>query len=476
MKTIQKGSRYIAIIIGLIIIIWVFVLNSVPFTFTRSYTSNNKDILAINPVNRTKIIGINTDQIDDLVYFSSNMPINFDSAKVKVKFKNPSNNQQLLLGYKDEDSWHYNTQVLDAPFINNLKWNKIGSGPYLYQKEKTYKSIKDFLSSPPINKVVGSYDYKDTESLQPTITIPNYKPSKINTIINTPLRGKVTMYTYLENEPFEVNITKQDLNWYADPDAAKISVYKGNDKVFSATIDDDDNSSINHKIGLPQTINIHNPGPGLPESGVYKIVIDITNDSIIKSISTNLHKMVFEGPIYVAENHEIYGAAVKSTSSTSLTTNAKNISLTSEHNQSSKVAVGPKIINITEPNKVYTVENNLPLAQITIPRSDMIVNGSGYFSISPEQYFAPSPYRILPIENREDISQADYILTNYPGKPIVEDGWKVAQRNYSINDAFIDKKHRLSWILRAPNLKENNNKITYHQINMSLSKKGWLKE
>jgi hypothetical protein len=141
------------------------------------------------------------------------------------------------------------------------------------------------------------------------------------------------MYVYLNHEPFNMSFTKQDLNWYSDPDAAKISVYKGKDKVFDATIDDDGNSTSNQKPGFKQTVNIKNPGPGLPESGVYKIVIDAPDDSIITNITTNLHKIVFEGPLYVADNRAVYGGIPK-TNPTKLVTNAQSISFRSDHNQS----------------------------------------------------------------------------------------------------------------------------------------------
>jgi hypothetical protein len=476
MTRLQKTSRYIAVCIAMLLICVIIIFNSVPFSISKSYSSNNKGVFAFSPASRIRTENGNTKQIDNLIYFSSKMPFNFDRAKVKIKFKNPSIEQQILLGYKDQYLWHYNSQILDAPIINNLNWKKIGSGPYLYQKQPTYSSIDDYFNHPPENKVLGTFDYTDDSRLQPKIVIPNYSPSASDTKIDTPLRGNVILYAYLNKEMFKMNFTKQDLNWYTDPDTAKISVYKGKDKVFDATIDDDGNTTSNHKSSEPQTLSIQNPGPGLPESGVYKVVIDISNDTIIKSITTNLHKIVFEGPLYLAENHEIYSTAIKKTKSNTLITNAQKINFISEHGVSHTVTVGKQSINIDRLNELINTNNTLPATEIQMPRSDIIVNGSGYFAFHPEQYFTPSPYKILPIRKLADINQVDYILTNYPGMPKKSGDWNITEKTFNIKDAFIGKNRQLSWLITAPGLKENKVEIEYEHVGMTLSKQGWFKD
>jgi hypothetical protein len=64
----------------------------------------------------------------------------------------------------------------------------------------------------------------------------------------------------------------------------------------------------------------------------------------------------------------------------------------------------------------------------------MIVNGSGYFAFNADQFFAPIPYKILPINSAEDIAQADYILTDYK-TPKHEGDWLVAEREFDLHDA-----------------------------------------
>jgi hypothetical protein len=466
MKKTSTVYKVLAIVMAVGIVGYVFFANTIPFSVSRT--------LALTPNDRLEIKDGVSKQTDNLVYFNSKMPFKFNQATAKIIFKNSSADQQILLGYRDQSQWHYNTQTLDYPVLDNLTWQKIGNEPYLYQKESHYKSIIEFFSHPPQNKVLGVADYKDSDYLQSIKTLPNYMPANTSTSINAPLRGKTTMYVYLNNEPFKMSFTKRDLNWYADPDTANIAVYKGLDRVYSATIDDDGNASNNQQAGQPETIDIKNPGPSLPEPGVYKIVIDSTGDSLITNITTNLHKIAFEGPLYVADNHEVYSRVVPKTMPTNLITNAQHLSFRSDHGQSKTALVDKQVVNVNKPNQVYAATSTTPSTNISIPSSDMIINGSGYFAFSKDQFFTPSPYKVLPINSAEDIDQADYILTNYQ-VPKREGDWLVAERDFNISGSVL-QKGQLSWLINSPNLKENNRSVEYKQIEMTLSKKGWFKQ
>jgi hypothetical protein len=476
MKQISLLSRSLAILLALLVVGFVCISNTSPFNISTTYTnSNNKDTLVLSP--KTRVVSSNgvSIQKDDLIYFGSKMFFKFDNAVVKIKFKNLSSEQRILLGYSDQRQWHYSSKVLDAPFMDNISWTKISSGSaYLYQKKVEYKSLEDFYKNPPQNKFVGVFEFANSEILQPNIELPNYKPQNKNTSIDVPIRGNAVMNAYLNKEPFNMRFTKRDLNWYADPDVVKVSVFKNQDKVFDATIDDDGNSTNNHKIGQPEIVNIKNPGPSLPEAGVYKIVIDAPVDSVITNITTNLHKIAFEGPLYVADNHEVYGDIVTKTKPTTLTTNAQQLSFRSDHGQSKTATIEKQVVNVKKPKQVFTATNTAPTANISIPGSDMIVNGSGYFALSADQYFAPTPYKILPVNSAEDVAQADYILTDYK-TPKHEGDWLVADREFGLHDAVI-QKGQLSWLLSAPGLKENKRTVEYKSIEMTLTKKGWLKQ
>jgi hypothetical protein len=330
---------------------------------------------------------------------------------------------------------------------------------------------------PPTNKVIGTFDYNFPTSN--TVTIPGYRPATQDTVINIPLRGETIMYAYLDNEPFHLTVTKQDLNWYADPDVVNIKVYKDNDVVAQGIIDDDGNASSNHVIGPPQSVTINNPGGGNAESGVYKIVIDSTSDSVITRIQTNLHKLVFQGPIYPVDNSKVYGDLATGVNPTKLYSDVPTVSVQTYHSASQSVLVGPQLLPIAAGQAANvsgpTGATETSLVPIVIPKSDAVINGVGYFSFTPDEFFAPTPYKILPLTDQTDLSQVDYIITNYPGAPKqLGGGWEEQTLNFDLSNA-VTQKGKLSWLISAPGLKENGRSIEIKSIDMTLTKKGWFK-
>ncbi len=478
MLVIKRFSKIFAWLAAGTILAYVIVANSTPVSLKRTISSEElAQISKLSPANRVDYIpedGRTVAKVnDDLVYFTSKMSFSYDNSIATMKFKNP-NNEQISVGYKDQNTWHYNSQIIDAPLINGLNWQKIGGGPYLYQKYATYKTINDFIKNPPGNKTIGVFNYDNSDILSPNVALPTYQPANKNTIISTPMRGQSVIYVYLQNEPFKMSFTKQDLNWYADPDVMKISVFKQQDKVFDASIDDDGNDSNDHQAGDPQSVDIQNPGPGLPENGVYKIVVESSGDSVLTNITTNLHKIVFEGPVYPATNHDVYPGIVQKTQANSLVTNSNGVNVQTYHQALQTVQVGTQNIAITKQNQVY---NSTPLSalltNIVLPKSDVIVNGAGYFAFSPDQFFIPSPYKVLQVNNAEDLAKVDYVITNYT-PPRKEGDWLEAEPKFDLHDAIINKG-KLSWMINIPGLKENNQTVDIKEIDMTLNKKGWIK-
>ncbi|HYK08313.1 MAG TPA: hypothetical protein VEW42_02310, partial [Candidatus Eisenbacteria bacterium] len=313
----MKISRLIGQFFGIVLLVslvgYILISNFSPFNVTTEYslTSKTNAISPLGPKDRVGVQSVGGQkffvQKHDLIYFTTPMPFQYDSATVRIIFLNQEPDQTLSLGFQDQPLWHYNTQLFDVPILNSLTWKRIGINPTLYQREPNYSSVSAFLLNPPTDSLIGTYSY-DTGIGQSTndVKLPDYTPSSQDTIISTPLRGRHVLYAYLNNEPFRMTINKQDLNWYEDPDPMSISIYKDHTLVYSAQIDDDGITDNSKKSLPPQEVTIKNPGPGLPEPGVYKIILDANSDTVITRIETNLHKIVVQGNIFLAGNKEIY--------------------------------------------------------------------------------------------------------------------------------------------------------------------------
>src|SRR6185369_8271586 len=335
-ETVQKIriiGQFLGIILLTAFIAYIFLNNITPFGVTTHYTlqQNTANISDPGPKNRVDVEEKNGIKIfhqkHDLIYFNTKMPFIFDDATVKITFRNDSPDQTLSLGFQDQSRYHYDTQLIDVPLLNTLSWNTIGmTSPILYQRKLHFGTVDDFLAHPPKDALIGTYAY-DNDFGASTQQLPNYQPATTDTVIDTPLRGKHTMYLYLHHEPFHITIEKQDLNWYEDPDPMTVNIYKDGDLVNQTFVDDDGITDNSQKTLPPQVVEIKNPGPGLPEDGIYKIVIDASSDTIIKKISTNLHKIVFAGSLFPAANHESYGTVIASTSATTVYTDALLLSV-----------------------------------------------------------------------------------------------------------------------------------------------------
>lgn len=477
-RRLQNVGQYFGIVLLVGLIGYLFLNYNASVTVHYNLSQKSKDLSQLGPKARVASATVDGQQItkltDDLVYFTTAMPFQFDTADVKVTFKNDNEDQTLSMGFQDDTTWHYTNVPFDIPYITNLNWQTVGLGPVLYQRTPVYMSVNDFVTHPPKDAIIGTYgDDMDIGNTEQT-KLSNYQPASTQTTIDTPFRGTHTLYVYLDHEPFQMTIEKQDLNWYEDPDPVTVKIYKGQDLVYTVTGNDDGITNASHTTGAPQEIKIKNPSQELPESGVYKVVIMANSDTLIKRISTNLHKIVFQGPIFLAGNASSYPDVVASTSATTLYTNALSLSALTYHGAGEQtLQVGDQQLSLNTLRIPQTITPKEDLTKIVVPQNDVVLDPfQGYFAFSADQFFQPTTYHVMPITNAQDATLADYIITQYK-PPHIENGWQVNEYTFDINNAYINK-NRLSWLIKAPDLKENGNAILIKDIQVTYYKKGWL--
>lgn len=477
-ERVRSIGRFLGIMLLTAIIGYIVLDNFAPLGIKTHYVLGNTiHISDPGPKTRVKINVVNEHkmfyQLHDLIYFTTVMPFAYDKATVRIVFQNPYPDQTLFMGFQDRETWHYDTTPIDVPFLNDSSWYTLGkNSPILYQRKQHYGTVDDFLKNPPKDALIGTYAY-DTGIGKDPVQIANYRSTLQDTVIDSPLRGNHVLYTYLHNEPFKMIIEKQDLNWYEDPDPMTIKVYKDKDLVYQITTDDDGIQNASHKTLPPQEIYIQNPGPDLPENGVYKIIINANTDTLIKKISTNLHKIVFAGSLFLAGNHQVY-PSVASTSATHIYTDALSLSATTYHTAGiQNIIVGNQILPIQSIHQPTIITPQEKISKVIIPQNDIVLNGfQGYFAFNQDQFFNPTPYHILPLTNPADVQLVDYVLTDYT-QSSKTGGWQVAEKTFDIRSAVM-KNGRLSWVINAPNLNENNHQILIGSIEVTLYKNPWL--
>lgn len=453
---------------------YLIIMNTAPVTMTHEINSRDRAVVSgFYPAKRISTDGSSTKLLETPIYLDHVSSFNYDRASVAIKFKNPTN-ESLSIGYRDRQEWHYDTKVISAPFIDQLKWHTIGEGPYIYQKADDISSVEKFIRKPPANKVIGYFDYNIDNFIDNETIIKDYKPAPGDTVIDHPVRGKITMYVYLKGEPFKFSLTKKDLNWYEDPDPVKITISKGNDVVMTGLIDDDGNNRADKQEGIAQTIHLHNPGPGLPEAGVYKIVIDASRDVAITNMTTNLHKIVFAGTVMPINNSRVYGSIAVNNEGSTLYTSSSSVALQTFHEESLQaITSGDTSVELAMKKEV--VEMLVPQGEpLIMPQSNTIVSGAGYFAFSKQQLFEPTTHQLRPIIHSSDIQHVDYILTNYKSANAAADGWYHAKNEFDLTNAvIIDNK--LSWALFAAESKNGTDEhIQIKDLEIKLTKYGWF--
>jgi hypothetical protein len=462
------------------LLFYIFLSNLTPWGAQIIYSmQENYGISLLGPMTRINVVQDENKlipaQTSDITYFTTDMPFAFEKAKVRVTYLNPYIDQMIKVGYKDQAVWHYHTELIDTPILKNLDWDRVGTGPYLYQKNRTHDLVEQFLIDPPKDKVIGTYGYENAYLKNYETKLDGYHPAAVDTEIDTPLRGRHVAYVYLENEPFKLDLVKQDLNWYEDPDPMTIKVYKSKDLVYTATIADDGISDGSKKNGPPQEAHLENPGPGLPENGVYKIVIDSSGDTILKRLRTNLHKIVFEGTVSPVANQRVFPSVNKETKSTMVITKAPEISMQTFHTQGiQEVKVNDASIALENTHESKIATPSAEITSITMPQSDVVLSVRGYFAFLEDQYFDPSPYKVYEVKNADDLAHVDYLLTNYIPPLNSENGWQVAEHEFDIGDAVVDKG-KLSWVIQMPGIKDKPEGVLIKKVEIELDKQGWKK-
>jgi len=279
-------------------------------------------------------------------------------------------------------------------------------------------------------------------------------------LINSTLRGGHTFWTYVSNGTLELKVTKQDLNWYEEPDELAIEVYTLDGELKGTTIIPDDGDE-----GKSESLRINNL-----ELGVYRMELKGGGDLLIKKIEINQEKLVVANKVFLVGMNPVYfkdGLAFDPVRLYGKNFGAGKLKIFTVHNP------GLQQINIQgcdfdteiDVNKLATNFNtNLePGAyQLTVPRQDINIEFSGYLSFTPTSFFLPKRCKVIDLKYDLAWSKenANYILVNYGDytAPMEDDGWLVAQARWKRGDLFIED-NKLGFCFNSPHLNKEPEKV-----------------
>ena len=123
---------------------------------------------------------------EEPIYFNVRSPIEFDTAKIEIEFQ--SEQDIVFLGVKTkEEGWDFKNHSLYNKTLDDIKWLSISDKVNtLWQKQKKFENMKDFLDESNSLNGVSAYDFELGENF----ILHDYQPNLYETIINNCLRGE----------------------------------------------------------------------------------------------------------------------------------------------------------------------------------------------------------------------------------------------------------------------------------------------
>lgn len=308
----------------------------------------------------------------------------------------------------------------------------------------------------------GYFSFTKNSVFMPVSDSTNQGKDKFK--IETSLRGGHTFWTYVDNDTLELEVTKQDLNWYEKPDELEIQVYDLYGELKSSTsIPDDGNIGNGKEIGGLQSASLM-----LQEikPGAYRTELKGNADLLIRKIEINQGKLVLEKKAWMVGTSNSYfkngldlypGVLFGKNFSTG------ELRLLTYHNSGlQQVGIAGENINervdVNEKNTSFSVSLQPGAYCVTIPRQNIIIEFAGYISFTPSSFFLPERCEVIDLKYDLSFVQehADYIILNLQDylEPIVDyEQWIFAQASWKADGLFIED-NVLRFCLRVPHLKK----------------------
>lgn len=414
MKFLSRIIQFFIIIAPIVLIGWLINVNFVPSgVLEKEFNFDEPSPYVDYLVPQQRVTGVLRQGgeamqkiIQDPVYFHVHLPSSFDVLRLGLKFK-PDEQTLLEAGpLITEAAWQYDLRPLWNGILEELDWPEVEEGgTSLYQRQKKYFGIENFLQDlPPMNEI-GVYNY----TLLSDYKIPGYQPLAEKREYEIYLRGYHQLLTYIgDNEPLDFSFWIQDMNRGEGADPVVINLYKDNVAVDSLIIPDGELwRGSNQGSGIRQIDFKRNH----LTAGVYKLELKVPADIFIRKIAASQQKIVVVNTVFLGD--EVGYSETERPAE--LWTNSNYIVAETMHaDGAQQLEVNNEILAIAESHREYFEEFDLSskLNRVYSPQGDIKLTGNGLFAWSRELYFNPYPIK-LDANSDLDAQGINYVLANY---------------------------------------------------------------
>ena len=407
---------------------------------------------------------------DDPAFFFVHPHRSFDTVDAEIWFKNDKAPIVELGALGNVEAQAYSLQPLQNLMIDNLGWLRLEKGgKVLLQRTLAYKSIDDFLASPPPVSKVATYH----ADIGKPFVLDGYVPTSDTQSVGVSLRGAHEFKTYVKDETLSLDIWYMDMNRDEGADPVTLVVTNADGVAVGdarATDDGDISASSNGSSMRHVALRI----PGLPE-GAYKVQMQAGRDVFWRTISTTQQKMVFLNTLFLGDE-----VGYKDVSDPIVMwTEAKHLSFATRHVeglQSVGTALSSSRLAIDEPYKRFELNVREPgVVAVSTERGDLEVTADGHVAFDPKMYFNPDPVRLTD-QTDLDALGVDYVYATYVSPRKVGDpdttvgtGWYVASATFDAKKIVLDKG-AWKFVFSVPGIRAAGGTVSVKSINLTMSR------
>lgn len=434
----RKGIRIIwisGLALLVIFLVWQTVVPFGSISYQTDFLGYNYFISELSPRERLQGEPGKQQRIitGEPVYFYLRSPRPFQTATVTVTVKNPNPFMEIGL-CRDKVSWHFERQPL---YIENLEKRAIEqyiiqeNGVLLWQREKTYSSIKDFLNSPPLLDKITTYNYR----LDSLFRLADYRSVSEERTIQLGARGGYTIITYSDGHPIEIHFSvssKEKNNILSQP--LVISLYNEQDHVIiRKEIPVSDAVATQSIMIKSETLD---PGP-------YRIEVKGGNEIITENIITAQTQISFAHQLWLTDRDR---------SNSVLVTDGSYVKVQTLNPRSLQtITVEKDSLELSETYKQFSLvlkDQTRAMKQIQLVRDDVMIATDGVFAFRTEDIINPTARTF---SSTLDINQAgiDYIIARY--QPIGLSSSITREMKFNLSDTCLDKG-RFPFLIAAPDI------------------------
>lgn len=359
----------------------------------------------------------------DPIYLSVTPPGNYETVDIKT-WINPHDQPMVELGATvNSAAGQIDLRPLVHQTLDSLDWTRVKTGDIsLWQRNKVYDSVEDFLDRLPERSSIATYHYKLDE---PDEVPTGWAPGSGYTFESASLRGFHEFVTATDGRDLDLEILYSDMNRNPGEDPVAVRVFQEG-MLMSEVLQDDDGIDEDSNVSVGTrvvTVSVKDLRPG-----VLKVELNAGTDVYWRKISSSTPSMSFLSNVNIGD--EV--GYLDDPRPVTLYTDAQHLTLFTRHAEGvQKVTVAGLEVDIAIPHERYNIEQEESgIVRVDIPRGDLVVVTDGVLAFSQDAFFNPMSVRL---DDRTDLDKlgVDYVIARYDS-PEADGDWRVASTRFEL--------------------------------------------